>query len=125
MGLKFRRKNGREAFDTFLNSRASASDPWAYAVVDQKAGMVRGSLTLLFLVPSHGCAEIGSVIFGAGMQRTPLGTEAVYLLAKEAFALGNRRLEWRCNDLNARSHRAALRFGFRFDGVFRQHQVVK
>ncbi|OWA52014.1 hypothetical protein BV898_16470 [Hypsibius exemplaris] len=115
----------REEFDVFLHNRATAADPWAYAVVDQKTGTVDGSLTLINMVPVHGRIEIGSVIFGAGMQRTPKGTEAVYLLAKEAFTLGNRRLEWSCNDLNARSHRAALRFGFRYEGVFRQHQVIK
>ena len=69
--------------------------------------------------------EIGHVTFGAAMQRTPKGTETIYLLAKAAFALGNRRLEWKCNDDNQRSKRAAERFGFTFEGTFRQHMVIK
>ena len=77
------------------------------------------------IFPSAGRIEIGHVTFGASMQRTPKATEAVYLLAKESFALGNRRLEWKCNANNARSKRAAERFGFNFEGIFRQHSVCK
>lgn len=81
--------------------------------------------SLMSIVPSQGRIEIGHVTFGASMQRTPKSTEAVYLLANESFALGNRRLEWKCNADNARSMRAAERFGFSFEGTFRQHMVVK
>ena len=77
------------------------------------------------IVPDHGRIEIGHIAFGAPMQRTPRSTEAVYLLAKLSFDLGNRRLEWKCNNANARSKRAAQRFGFVFEGVFRKHLVVK
>jgi RimJ/RimL family protein N-acetyltransferase len=76
-------------------------------------------------VPAQGRIEIGHVTFGAPMQRSPKSTEAVYLLAKESFALGYRRLEWKCNNGNARSKYAAERLGFSFEGVFRQHMVVK
>ncbi|OQV13763.1 hypothetical protein BV898_11983 [Hypsibius exemplaris] len=115
----------RAEFDSWLTERAAATDPWAYAVVDQKTGVVHGSVTLPSLVPAHGRAEIGSVIFGSGMQRTPKSTETLYLLAKEAFALGNRRLEWHCGVDNVRSRRAAQRFGFRFEGIHRQRLVLK
>ncbi|OQV13762.1 hypothetical protein BV898_11982 [Hypsibius exemplaris] len=115
----------RTEFDSWLTERAAGTDPWAYAVVDQKTGVVHGSLTLRSLVPDHGRAEIGSVIFGAGMQRTPKSTETLYLLAKEAFALGNRRLEWLCGTENARSRRAAQRFGFRLEGIHRQRLILK
>lgn len=115
----------RAPFDAMLERLAASSDPWFYTVVDQANGVIHGYLSLMSIVPTHGRIEIGNVTFGASMQRTPKSTEAIYLLAKEAFALGNRRLEWKCNNLNARSKRAAERLGFTFEGVFRQHMVVK
>jgi hypothetical protein len=86
---------------------------------------VQGILSLMSIVPAQGRIEIGHVTFGASMQRSPKSTEAVYLLAREIFALGYRRLEWKCNNANARSKYAAERLGFTFEGVFRQHMVVK
>jgi RimJ/RimL family protein N-acetyltransferase len=77
------------------------------------------------IVPAQGRIEIGHVTFGAPMQRSPKSTEAVYLLAKYAFEQGYRRLEWKCNNANDRSRYAAERLGFSFEGVFRQHMVVK
>ena len=77
------------------------------------------------IVPEHGSIEIGHVAFGGRLQRTPLATEAFYLLMQEAFALGYRRLEWKCDNANARSKRAAERLGMRPEGLFRQHRVVK
>jgi RimJ/RimL family protein N-acetyltransferase len=78
------------------------------------------------IAPERGRTEIAHVWFGAALQRTPGATEAVYLLARHAFAdLGNRRLEWKCHSLNARSRRAAERFGFTYEGTFRQDLVVK
>jgi len=115
----------RSDFDAWLAGHATASDPWFYSVVDQASGKVEGIISLMSIVPAHGRIEIGHVTFGAAMQRTPKGTEAIYLLGKAAFALGNRRLEWKCNGNNARSKRAAERFGFSFEGIFRQHMVVK
>ncbi|MCW2966411.1 MAG: family acetyltransferase [Solirubrobacteraceae bacterium] len=76
--------------------------------------------------PAHGVIEIGHIWFGAALQRSTAATEAIYLLARRAFdELGYRRLEWKCNAANARSRRAAERFGFVFEGVFRHHMVVK
>lgn len=115
----------RDEFNAWLARHAEDKDPWFYAVVDQATGKVDGLLSLMSIVPAHGRIEIGHVTFGASMQRTPKGTEAIYLLAKESFALGNRRLEWKCNGDNARSKRAAERFGFSYEGTFRQHMVVK
>lgn len=115
----------RGAFEDYLTGLQASTDPWFYTVVDQKTGVMDGFLSLMSIVPSQGRIEIGHVTFGASMQRTPKSTEAVYLLAKESFALGNRRLEWKCNADNARSMRAAERFGFSFEGTFRQHMVVK
>jgi hypothetical protein len=76
--------------------------------------------------PAHGCIEIGHIWLGAPLQRTAAATEAIFLLARHAFDdLGYRRLEWKCDAANARSRRAAERFGFTFEGVFRKHMIVK
>jgi RimJ/RimL family protein N-acetyltransferase len=70
--------------------------------------------------------EVGHIVYSPALQQTPLGTEAQYLLARHAFeTLGYRRYEWKCNALNAPSRRAALRYGFQFEGILRQHMIVK
>jgi RimJ/RimL family protein N-acetyltransferase len=85
-----------------------------------------GMASYLRFKPEMGSIEIGHIWFGVPLQRTTAATEAIYLLAHHAFdELGYRRLEWKCNALNAASRRAAERFGFAFEGVFRKHQVVK
>jgi RimJ/RimL family protein N-acetyltransferase len=85
-----------------------------------------GIASYLRIEPQFGTIEIGHIWFGVPLQRTTAATEAIYLLARHAFDdLGYRRLEWKCNALNAASRRAAERFGFGFEGVFRNHQVVK
>ncbi|KTT40387.1 GNAT family acetyltransferase [Pseudomonas oryzihabitans] len=113
------------AFATWLAALAQGHDPLFYAVVDPSNGRALGQLSLMSIVPEHGSIEIGHVAFGGAMQRTPMATEAIHLLMQEAFALGNRRLEWKCDAANARSKRAAERLGFRYEGLFRQHRVVK
>ncbi|MEX5570008.1 GNAT family protein [Pseudomonas syringae] len=115
----------RSAFDRWLAGHQVATDPWFYTVVDQQTNKAEGVISLMSIVAAHGRIEIGHVTFSAAMQRTPKGTEAIYLLAREIFALGYRRLEWKCNANNARSKRAAERFGFSYEGTFRQHMVVK
>ena len=85
-----------------------------------------GVASYLRITPDHGVIEIGHIWFGASLRRTSAATEAIYLLAAHAFDdLGYRRLEWKCDALNRASRRAAERFGFQFEGVFRQHMVVK
>lgn len=85
-----------------------------------------GLASYLRIKPEFGVIEIGHIWFGAPLKRTTAATEAIYLLARHAFDdLGYRRVEWKCNALNAASRRAADRFGFTFEGVFRNHQVVK
>ena len=115
----------RTAFDAWLKNHAASLDPHFYSVIDKSNGQAQGLLSLMSIVPDHGRIEIGHVAFGAPMQRSPKSTEAVYLLAKEAFALGYRRLEWKCNNDNTRSKRTAVRLGYTLEGVFRQHMVVK
>jgi RimJ/RimL family protein N-acetyltransferase len=76
--------------------------------------------------PANGVIEVGNVLFSPSLQRTAAATEAMYLMASHVFEhLGYRRYEWKCNALNQASRRAALRFGFTFEGIFRQHMVVK
>jgi len=76
--------------------------------------------------PVHRVIEVGSILYTPRLQQTTLATEAMYLMARHVFEdLGYRRYEWKCNALNAPSRRAALRFGFTFEGVFRQHMIVK
>jgi RimJ/RimL family protein N-acetyltransferase len=112
-------------FSAFLAKRAAADDPYAYAVIDASNRAV-GYLTLLEIRPQMRVIEVGHVIYSPALQRTPLGTETQYLLARYAFeTLGYRRYEWKCNSLNAASRRAALRYGFVYEGTFRQHLISK
>jgi RimJ/RimL family protein N-acetyltransferase len=102
----------------------ASADPLFYAVI--RDGIPEGIASYLRIKPEHGTIEIGHIWFGTPLQRTIAATEAIFLLARHAFdQLGYRRLEWKCNALNAKSRRAAERFGFTFEGVFRNHQVVK
>jgi RimJ/RimL family protein N-acetyltransferase len=113
-------------WDEWIVACAGSADPLFYALTDPATGVAHGMGSYLRIEPDHGVIEIGHLAFGPQIQRTPATTEAIYLLARHAFdELGNRRLEWKCNALNARSRAAALRFGFAFEGVFRQSMVVK
>jgi RimJ/RimL family protein N-acetyltransferase len=112
-------------FSTFLAKRAAADDPYAYAIIDTSNRAV-GYLTLLEIRPQMRVIEVGHVLYSPTLQRTPLGTETQYLLARYIFeTLGYRRYEWKCNALNAASRRAALRYGFAYEGTFRQHLISK
>jgi RimJ/RimL family protein N-acetyltransferase len=112
-------------FVPFIAKRAAASDPYAYAIVDTSDRAV-GYLTLLRIEPDMRVIEVGHVLYSPALQRTPLGTETQYLLARYVFeTLGYRRYEWKCNALNAPSWRAALRYGFSYEGTFRQHIIAK
>jgi len=91
-----------------------------------EAGPPQGVASYMRITPEHGSIEIGHIWFGPALKRTRGATEAIFLLARQAFdGLGYRRLEWKCNALNAPSRAAAERFGFQFEGVFANHQVVK
>src|SRR6266511_4267818 len=104
----------------------SSEDPLFFTLVKLPEERPLGLASYLRIKPEFGVIEIGHIWFGVPLQRSTAATEAIYLLAARAFEeLGYRRLEWKCNALNAASRRAAERFGFRFEGVFRNHQVVK
>jgi RimJ/RimL family protein N-acetyltransferase len=96
-----------------------------YAAVDN-GGRAVGILSLMEIRPAMRVVEVGNIVYAPALQRTPLGTDAQYLIARYAFeTLGYRRYEWKCNALNAASRRAAERFGFTYEGLFRQHMIVK
>jgi RimJ/RimL family protein N-acetyltransferase len=104
----------------------ASEDPLFYALATLPDERPSGVASYLRIEPGHGVIEIGHIWFAPYLQRTTAATEAIYLLARNAFdELGYRRLEWKCDSLNVASRRAAERFGFQFEGVFRQHMVVK
>jgi RimJ/RimL family protein N-acetyltransferase len=108
-----------------IERRAAADDPYAYAIIDA-ADRAVGYVTLLRIVPEMRVIEVGHVLYSPALQRTPLGTETQYLLARYVFeTLGYRRYEWKCDALNAPSRRAALRYGFVYEGTFRQNMIAK
>ncbi len=116
----------RAEFQPWLDKAEASEDPLYFVVIDKASGKVVGRQTLLRIDPANGVIEIGHVYWGPAMARTRGATEAQFLLAQYALgALGYRRYEWKCNNRNEPSKRAAERFGFKFEGIFRQHMVVK
>lgn len=117
---------GREEFVSWLAERSRLDDPLTFAIVDQASGVAGGLASLMSIVPEHGVIEIGHIWLSPALQKTRQATDAIYVMARYAFdELGNRRLEWKCDSLNAGSRRAAERFGFVFEGIFRKHRIVK
>jgi RimJ/RimL family protein N-acetyltransferase len=113
------------AFSEWLAGRVALDDPYSYVIVDQ-SGRAVGIATLMEIRPAMRVCEVGHIVYSPALQRTPLGTEAQYLLARYVFeTLSYRRYEWKCNALNAGSWRAALRYGLVFEGVLRQHMIAK
>lgn len=118
--------DGEAEMEEEIARAAAASDPLVFAVIDKARGTAEGRQSLMRIEPQHGCIEIGGIYWGERIARTRITTEALYLHAQYVFdTLGYRRFEWKCNDLNAPSKAAALRFGFQYEGLFRQHQIIK
>jgi RimJ/RimL family protein N-acetyltransferase len=116
----------RAAFEPWLEKAAASMDPLFYVVIDKASGRIAGRQTLMRIDAPNGVIEIGNILWNGFIARKPAATEAQYLFMRHVFAdLGYRRYEWKCNDRNEPSKRAALRFGFRHEGVFRQHMVIK
>jgi RimJ/RimL family protein N-acetyltransferase len=114
-----------EAFTSWLGDRASAADPLFFAVRDQISGRAGGMASFLAIERQHRSVEIGHIWFGPSLQNTTQSTEALYLMMAHTFDdLRYRRLEWKCDAMNAGSRRAALRLGFGFEGIFYQHRIV-
>jgi RimJ/RimL family protein N-acetyltransferase len=103
-----------------------SADKLYFAVIDQRTGRCEGRQALMNIVPEHGCIELGGIYWGPAIARSRVSTEACFLHLQYAFeTLGYRRFEWKCHDLNLASKNAAARFGFKAEGVFRQHMVLK
>ena len=116
----------RSAFDAWLAAIQRRDDPLYFAIVSRALGRAVGCASLMRIDAPNRVVEVGGILYTPSLQRTRGGTEAMYLLARHVFEdLGYRRYEWKCHALNAASRRAALRLGFTFEGVFRQHQIVK
>jgi RimJ/RimL family protein N-acetyltransferase len=121
----------RSAFDLHLQRIAASEDPMFFAILDNtgndKASEIAvGYASYMRIEPVHRVIEVGSILFTPRLHQTALATEAMYLMARHVFEdLGYRRYEWKCNALNQPSRRAALRLGFSFEGIFRQHMIVK
>ncbi len=115
-----------DAFCDWLRSVSASADPMFHAILDGTSGDAVGLAAYLRIDPDNGSIEIGHLNFSPRLQRTPSATEAMFLMMRRAFdELGYRRYEWKCDALNAPSRRAAERFGFRFEGIFRQALVYK
>src|SRR3954452_14989765 len=113
------------AFSAWLAGRVKLEDPYSYAIID-RSGQALGIATLMEIRPAMRVIEVGNIVYAPALQRTPLATEAQYLMARHAFeTLGYRRYEWKCNALNAPSRGAALRLGFTLEGILRNHMIVK
>ncbi len=113
------------SYSSWVEKFSATSDPLFFAIVSHATGKAVGVASYLRIDPSSGSIEVGHLNFSPQMQRTPIATEAMYLMMKEAFALGYRRYEWKCNALNSPSRAAAQRLGLSFEGVFRQATVIK
>ena len=113
-------------FADFINTRSQASGFSFYAIIPHSTRKASGYICLFRADLPHRVVEVGHVLFGGTLQKTRAGTEVLYLLGRLVFQeLGFRRWEWKCNSLNAASRRAAERYGFAFEGTFRQHMIVK
>jgi RimJ/RimL family protein N-acetyltransferase len=116
----------RADFEGWLARAVASEDPMFFAVIDLPSGRCEGRQSLMRITPEHGVIEIGNILWGPAIARTRVATEALYLFARYVFnELGYRRFEWKCNALNEPSVRAAVRFGFAYEGTFHQHMVVK
>ena len=113
------------AYRERLETMAAGDDPLFHAILDAGSGAPLGIASYLRIDPGNGVIEVGHLHFGPALQRTPAATEAMALMMTRAFDLGYRRYEWKCDSLNAPSRAAALRYGFTFEGVFRNAVVVK
>ena len=115
-----------EPFEAWLREREAARDPWFYAFVRRDRAQACGMGAFMRCDAANGVIEIGHIWMSPDLQKTREATEAIFLMIRHCFDdLGCRRLEWKCDALNAPSRKAAERFGFEFEGIFRQHMIVK
>ncbi len=113
------------AYEKWAKGAEGSRDPQFYAIVDQYSGRAVGSCTYMRIDPDHGVIETGNIYFSPRLAQTRAATEAIYLQMANVFALGYRRYEWKCDSCNLPSRVAAVRFGFTYEGMFRQAIVNK
>jgi len=112
-------------FSAWIPQRAALEDPYSYAIIDASGNPV-GIFAIMEIRPGMRVCEVGHVVYSPTLMRTPLATEAQYLLARHVFeTLRYRRYEWKCHSENAASRRAALRYGFSFECIMKQHVIAK
>ncbi len=116
---------GAEELAAHLRSQVEAANGLCLCVFDVRSGAQVGVVTYMNNYPEHLKVELGNIWYSPVVQRTGANLEATYLLLRHAFALGYRRVEWKCDALNERSRRAALRMGFTFEGIQECHFIVK
>lgn len=109
----------------WMRDTAQKPDPHFFALINPKTGHAGGVMSLMRIKPVFGCIEVGNINIAPEMQRNPAVTEAIFLLMRWVFESGYRRFEWKCDASNMRSRRAAERFGFSYEGLFRQHMISK
>ena len=115
-----------EQFEAWLKEREASRDPWFYAFIVRDGNRVAGMGSFMRCDAANGVIEIGHIWMSPGLQQSREATEIIFLMIRHCFDdLGVRRLEWKCDSLNAPSRKAAERFGFTFEGIFRQHLIVK
>lgn len=114
------------AFRAMLERKAASAERVYFTIVENAGKRAAGLAAYLRIVPEHRVMEVGSIQYSPRLQHSAAATEAMYLMARHAFEdLGYRRYEWKCNALHERSRKAALRLGFQFEGVFREHMIIK
>jgi len=120
------RPERKEDFNAYLAKLEKSEDPLHFAIVAADTGKAVGTAALMRIEPAHGVIEVGSITFAPRLKQTRAATESMYLMMRRAFdELGYRRYEWKCDSLNAPSRSAAERYGFTFEGIFRQAIVYK
>jgi RimJ/RimL family protein N-acetyltransferase len=115
-----------EEYRLWLNRMSAGDDPLFHAIIERRSGRAVGVASYMRIDPAAGVMEVGGINYAPPLQRTPAATEAMYLMMRRVFGeLGYRRYEWKCDSLNAPSRAAAVRLGFRYEGMFRQATVYK
>lgn len=115
-----------DAFKATVTTKSQSEDPLFFSLASNETKTPVGWASLMRIDPNHRVMEVGNILFSPKLQRTRAATEAMYLMAKHVFEnLGYRRYEWKCDNFNLPSKRAALRLGFTFEGIFRQHMIYK
>ena len=112
-------------FDEWLVGSCLGADPMFFSILEQSSDTALGMASFMNINPAGGSIEVGNIHFSPSLRKTRVATDAMYVMMRYAFEMGYRRYEWKCNAFNAASRAAALRFGFSYEGVFRQHMVVK